>query len=65
MDIRIKDLLPNCEACKGTDGFENLILKQNQNSFVSRLVEASAITCSRCNGDGVIMTESRKAQLEF
>lgn len=65
MELKIEDLLPECQNCNGTGNLENPAMKQNQGGFGQRVIFATPIDCNQCNGNGVIVTESGKTLIEF
>lgn len=66
MNLRIEELLPECEACGGTGKLENPAMKQrNQGGYGSHLVWASPVDCHYCRGKGVVPTELGETLLEF
>lgn len=65
MEIKIEDLLPNCEKCNGTGQIPNPELQKNQGSLGRHLISPPNIDCNECNGNGVIITESGKVLIKF
>lgn len=64
-DLKIEDLLPECENCEGSGKLENPLMKQQNRGFGTRIISATPVDCNKCNGSGVIPTQSGKTLLEF
>lgn len=64
-NLKIDDLLPDCEKCQGTGKLEHPDMKKQNQRFGSHLVYATPVDCDQCNGKGVIPTELGKTLLAF
>ena len=66
MEIKLSDLMSNCEKCDGAGKLENPALANQSGSFGQRRVTwATPVDCATCNGKGVILTESGTVLLNF
>lgn len=65
INLKVDELLPICEECKGKGKLENPTMKENQNGFGQKLIFSSMIDCNNCQGYGVVPTKLGKTFIEF
>lgn len=64
-NLKIEDLLPDCENCEGIGKVEHPDMKKRSRGFGTHLIYATPIECEQCNGKGVIPTELGKTLIAF
>jgi DnaJ-class molecular chaperone len=65
MEIKLEDLMFDCNTCQGTGEIRNPKLDNNRGGIGMRVVGPLTMPCEMCNGKGVILTESGKTLLSF
>ena len=65
MELKLEDLIFDCNICQGTGEIRNPKLDNNRGAMVMRVVGPLTVPCETCNGKGVILTKSGKTLLSF
>ncbi len=60
MELKLEDLMIDCDVCQGTGKVRNPKVGKVPNQIGPETVE-----CEKCKGKGVLLTESGKTLLRF
>lgn len=65
MEVKLEDLIVKCMNCEGSGQLENPLLNKNRSGYDSHIISATPVDCNKCNGRGLILTQSGKTLIEF
>ncbi|MEJ7623752.1 MAG: hypothetical protein WKF34_07145 [Pyrinomonadaceae bacterium] len=65
MELQMSDLQNQCEDCDGTGKLENPVMKDQNRGYGTRTSYATPVDCERCNGQGIIVTDSGQVVIDF
>lgn len=66
MELKMEDLILDCDKCEGTGEIRNPKLNNNRGgSWGMQIIGPLTVPCKMCDGKGVILTESGKTLLAF
>ena len=65
MELKLEDLMLDCNSCEGTGQIRNPKLDNNRGGIGMRVVSPLTLPCEICNGKGLVLTDSGKTLLLF
>lgn len=65
MDLKLEELLHDCDQCRGTGHISTPEQVQSQGSYGRRVIASGEVNCNACQGKGIRLTRAGESILEF